>query len=73
MFEIMIIMCYNGFNNNINTPPAKLERLPCKANPTATPAEPIAATTDVVATPNKLRIVIIKIKYNPYFTIALKN
>jgi hypothetical protein len=49
-------------NTKINTPPAKLAKLPCKARPTAIPAAPKIARKDVALTP---RIDPTKVNNNP--------
>ena len=41
----------NGLNSSISTPPAKLDKLPCKAKPTAKDAAPNIAIKLVVAIP----------------------
>ena len=63
----------NCFNISINTPPAKLDKLPCSARPTVSPAEPAIAITDVVAIPKRERIITIKKKYPMHLTSASIN
>ena len=41
-----------GLKIIIKAPPAKLDKDPCKAKPTAKPAAPTMAANEVVATPN---------------------
>ena len=42
---------WKGLNNRIKTPPAKLDREPCKARPIANPAAPKIAKKDDMGTP----------------------
>ena len=41
----------NGLNIKINRPPAKLDKLPCKAKPIAIPAAPNTAKKEVEVIP----------------------
>ena len=48
---IAVFSTLKGFTIRMRTPPAKLERLPWRARPAASPAEPAKAITDAVSTP----------------------
>ena len=41
-----------GLKNKIKTPPARLDKLPCNASPTANPAVPSNVINEVAFTPN---------------------
>ncbi len=48
-----------GLKSKMRTPPAKLASVPCNARPTAKPAAPNKAMTEVVRNPAKFKIEII--------------
>ena len=57
----------------MSTPPAKLDRLPCNAIPTVSPAEPRTAITEPVATPKPESSAMTRIKYKKYLIILARN
>ena len=56
-----------GLKNSIKTPPARLDKLPCNANPTANPAVPNNVIKEVAFTPKPP----ITKKKNPIYIIVL--